>query len=100
MLMKKKMDTEKQIKDLKVNEFVALSKVYTDKEFPYNSVTINDVCKELNVSRPTGLRILRALTEKGLLYEVKDFLTFYYPVQDKIFASQIRREIFRRIGIF
>ena len=100
MKKKHREQLEKEIAELSTNEFIALSKLYTNKEFPHCSITIQEVTKALQSSRPTSLRTMRKLTEKQLITEVKDFITFYYPAKNKEEQLIIRQGIFRRLGIF
>ena len=91
---------EQEIQDLKPTEFVALTKLYTGKDFPFNSSTLRDIMTEVQCSKPTATRLLANLKEKNLIKEVRDFIVFYYPVSDRTKANQIRRAIFVRLGIF
>ena len=91
---------EQKIRDLKPTEFVALTKLYTGKDFPFNSSTLRDIMTEVQCSKPTATRLLANLKEKNLIKEVRDFIVFYYPVSDRTKANQIRRAIFVRLGIF
>ena len=91
---------EQEIRDLKPTEFVALTKLYTGKDFPFNSSTLRDIMKEVQCSKPTATRLLANLKEKNLIKEVRDFIVFYYPVSDRTKANQIRKAMFSRLGIF
>lgn len=91
---------EREIKEIKPNQFMALAKIYTDQDFLFNSFTLRDIMSELKCSKPTATRVLSVLREKNLIREVRDFIVFYYAVKDKYRASMIRRCVFSRIGIF
>lgn len=99
MNRKAKEELQEEISSLNTSEFIALSKLYTNKDFPHCSITMQEVQKALSSSRPTALRTMRKLTEKGLVQEVKDFITFYYPSKNEQERVVIRQGIFRRLGI-
>jgi len=99
MLMETNEKLEHEIQDLKPTEFVALTKLYTGKDFPFNSSTLRDIMTEVQCSKPTATRLLANLKEKNLIKEVRDFIVFYYPVADQRKANMIRKAIFIRLGI-
>lgn len=88
------------IKELRPNEFVALTKIYTHKDFPYNSSTLSNIMDGVGCSKPTATRILKSLKELNLIYEVRDFVVFYYPVKDRTRAQGIRKALMQRLGLF
>lgn len=93
------MQQEKQIEsrsiELTSKELVVMGNLFLSREFPHNSLTLEEVAIKLNMSRATAASVMKGLVKKGCVTRVKSFISFYYPVADR----DIRRLVLVKLGL-
>jgi hypothetical protein len=78
---------------LNSKELIFLTKVVLDLDFPKQNYILKDVMKILKVSKPTAIKIMTGLVEKGFFSEIKSFVKIYNP------TNFDRSIILKRVGL-
>jgi len=81
--------------NLSNQEIMVLSNFFLHKNFPYISFTVEEVSEFLCVSKVTAGKVLKSLSRKGLIKEVKGFVNFYNPLEN----LEVKRLVLERLGL-
>lgn len=86
----------KQELELDSKELVILSQLYLNKDYPHGFLTVNDIQKQLCLSKNTILRVMTNLEERGFILKEKGYIIIYYPIAN----DDVRKHILTKLGFY